>query len=428
MSRDQRVQDNWAMLYAQRLALKQQFALHVCFCLVPTFLQATIRAYRFMLKGLQECEQECKILNIQFHLLMGQAENVLPQFVEKNNIGTVVCDFAPLRVPRSWVENVAKKITTIPVVQVDAHNVVPCWKASPKLEYAARTIRNKLHQQMDEYFTEFPPLIKHPHSTKHPAEIIDWQKADDCLQVDRVVDEVDWAKPGYQGGIEQLESFINTRILHFALGRNDPNKGAISMLSPWLHYGQISPQRALLIISKLRSKYKDSCDSFIEETFVRRELSDNYCYYQENYDNLNGAWDWAKKTLNDHRNDKRTHLFTRDQFEYAQTYDDLWNASQVQMVKEGKLHGFLRMYWCKKILEWTKTPEEAIEIAIYLNDKYNLDGRDPNGYVGIMWSLCGIHDQGWRERPIFGKIRYMNYEGCKRKFDIKTFCEKYKSL
>jgi deoxyribodipyrimidine photo-lyase len=430
MSRDQRVQDNWAMLYAQRLALKQQLPLHVAFCLVPTFLVAPLRAYRFMLKGLREVEKECQQLNIIFHLLIGQAENVLPKFTENYQVGTIVTDFAPLRVPRQWVENVGKKITTIPIVQVDAHNVVPCWHASSKLEYAARTIRNKLHQNMNEFFTEYPPVIKHPHtsSSHHQVKPVDWQAADDSLQVDRTVNDVAWAVPGYTGGITQLESFINERVIHFAHGRNDPNKTALSNLSPWLHYGQISPQRALLIIAKLRSKYKDARDSFIEEAFVRRELADNFCYYQENYDNINGAWDWAKKTLNDHRNDKRTHVYTRDDLEYARTYDKLWNASQIQMIKEGKMHGFLRMYWAKKILEWTKTPEEALEIAIYLNDKYNLDGRDPNGYVGIMWSICGVHDQGWRERPVFGKIRYMNYEGCKRKFDVSRYENKYSSL
>ena len=191
-------------------------------------------------------------------------------------------------------------------------------------------------------------------------------------------------------------------MLHFALSRNDPNKSALSNLSPWFHYGQISPHRALLIIAKLRPKHKEACDSFIEEAFVRRELADNFCYYQNNCewheflvlpdrppldDNLSGAWEWAQKTLNDHRNDKRDHLYTRDELEFGRTYDKLWNASQIQMIKEGKMHGFLRMYWAKKILEWTKSPEEALEFAIYLNDKYNLDGRDPSGYVGVMWSM-----------------------------------------
>lgn len=299
MSRDQRVQDNWAMLYAQRLALKQQLPLHVAFCLVPTFLAAPLRVYRFMLNGLREVEKECRQLNIPFHLLTGLAENVLPKFVKTHHVGTIITDFSPLRVPQKWVENVGNKITQIPVVQVDAHNVVPCWHASNKLEYSARTIRNKLHQHMNEFFTEYPPVIKHPFTSEKSQEdeTVDWQAAEDSLQVDRTVGDVAGIVPGYTSGIAQLESFINERVVNFALGRNDPNKTAISNLSPWFHYGQISPQRALLIIAKLRPKYKDACDAFIEEAFVRRELGDNFCYYQPNYDNINGAWDWAQKNF-----------------------------------------------------------------------------------------------------------------------------------
>lgn len=216
-------------------------------------------------------------------------------------------------------------------------------------------------------------------------------------------------------------------------------------------------------------KYSESVAAFLEESIVRRELADNFCYYQENYDNLKGCYEWARKTLNDHKKDKRDHLYTLKQLEEAQTHDDLWNAAQLQMVNEGKMHGFLRycmsreplqhlsenpilldrMYWAKKILEWTESPERALEIAIYLNDRYELDGRDPSGYVGCMWSIGGIHDQGWAERKIFGKIRfiiqsfifclqdpplspcvtshrYMTYDGCKRKFDINAFIGQHK--
>ena len=140
---------------------------------------------------------------------------------------------------------------------------------------------------------------------------------------------------------------------------------------------------------------------------------------------MEGAADWARQTLNDHKNDERPALYNKYELEYAVTYDPLWNASQLQMIHQGKMHGFLRMYWCKKILEWTTSPQEAIEIAIYLNDKYSLDGRDPNGYAGILWSICGVHDQGWAERAVFGKIRYMNAAGCKRKFDVDQLINKY---
>jgi deoxyribodipyrimidine photo-lyase len=196
-------------------------------------------------------------------------------------------------------------------------------------------------------------------------------------------------------------------------------------MSPYFHFGHISVQRACLEVQKQKSKHKESVEAFLEEAIVRRELADNFCYYNKNYDNLNGATDWAKITLNAHRKDKRPYIYTRKELDEATTHDDLWNAAQLQLRKEGKMHGFLRMYWAKKILEWTETPEQGLEFAIYLNDRYNLDGRDPNGYVGCMWSVTGIHDQGWAERSVFGKIRYMNYEGCKRKFDIKAFIARY---
>lgn len=191
------------------------------------------------------------------------------------------------------------------------------------------------------------------------------------------------------------------------------------------YLGQIAVQRAILQVNKYKSKYKESVDAFNEEAIVRRELSDNFCFYNKNYDNLKGLADWASKTLNDHRKDKRPYVYTQQELDESKTHDDLWNAAQNQLRREGKMHGFLRMYWAKKILEWTPTPEEALRIAIYLNDRYNIDGRDPNGYVGCMWSIGGIHDQGWAERAVFGKIRYMNYEGCKRKFDINAFIVRY---
>ncbi|KAM8953084.1 deoxyribodipyrimidine photo-lyase-like [Pelodytes ibericus] len=422
MSRDQRVQDNWAFLYAQRLALKQKLPLHVTFCLVPKFLDATIRHYSFMLKGLQEVAEECNILNIPFHLLIGYAKDVLPTFVKEHSIGGVVTDFSPLRVPMQWVEDVSEKLPSdVPLVQVDAHNIVPCWIASNKQEYGARTIRRKIHDQLSQFLTEFPPLIKHPYTSKLEAEPTDWDKCYSSLEVDRTVKEVEWAKPGTTGGMAVLQEFLTEKLKHFNSDRNNPNRMALSNLSPWFHFGQISVQRAILEVQKHRSKYKDSVDSFVEEAVVRRELADNFCYYNKNYDKVEGAYDWAKNTLKDHAKDKRTHLYTLEKLETGKTHDPLWNAAQLQMVHEGKMHGFLRMYWAKKILEWTSSPEEALKFAIYLNDRFQLDGRDPNGYVGCMWSICGIHDQGWAERAVFGKIRYMNYQGCKRKFDVAEF-------
>ncbi|XP_077988196.1 deoxyribodipyrimidine photo-lyase-like [Glandiceps talaboti] len=428
MSRDQRVQDNWALLYAQRLAIKQKVPLHVCFCLVPKFLDATIRQYGFMLKGLQEVEQALNGLYINFHLLLGHASEVLPDFVKTYSIGGVVTDFSPLRVPSKWVKDVTDKLKdSVPFCQIDAHNVVPCWEASPKQEYSARTIRTKIQNQLSTYLTEFPPIIQHPYKFKSKAEPVDWEAAETSLEVDRTVAEVDWASPGTTAGLRMLESFCKHRLKYYNADRNNPNKTTLSNMSPWFHFGQVSVQRAMLEVKKYRSKYKESVEGYLEEGIIRRELADNFCYYNNKYDAVEGAYEWAKKTLKDHCGDKREYVYSKEKLETARTHDDLWNAAQLQMVNEGKMHGFLRMYWAKKILEWTESPEQALEIAIYLNDKYELDGRDPSGYVGCMWSICGIHDQGWAERVIFGKIRYMNYKGCKRKFDVAQFVRQYKA-
>jgi len=221
-----------------------------------------------------------------------------------------------------------------------------------------------------------------------------------------------------------LDSFFEERLSGYNEKRNDPNENVSSNLSPYLHFGQISAQRIALETYK-RKHNIETKDAFLEELIVRRELSDNFCFYNKNYDSFDGFPEWAKKTLNEHRKDKREFTYHLEQFEKAKTHDDLWNAAQIEMVKTGKMHGYMRMYWAKKILEWTETPEEALEYSIYLNDKYELDGRDPNGYTGCAWSIGGVHDRAWTERPVFGKIRYMNYNGAKRKFDVKRYIQKY---
>jgi len=223
--------------------------------------------------------------------------------------------------------------------------------------------------------------------------------------------------------LKHMRNFIANKLKDYDLNRNDPILNGQSNLSPYLHFGQISAQRvALEIINQPIDE--TSKNSFLEELIVRRELSDNFCHYNLNYDTTEAFPAWAKKSLENHIYDKREYIYTLEQFANALTHDDLWNAAQLEMVKYGKINGYLRMYWAKKILEWTESPEKAIEIAISLNDKYQLDGRDPNGYTGIAWSIGGLHDRPWNERPVFGKIRYMNYNGCKRKFNVAKYIEK----
>jgi len=433
MSRDQRVEDNWALLYAQQLAVQRKSHLFVVFCLVPKFLDATIRQFHFLLTGLKQVEAGLKAKKIPFFLQLGMAVEEVPKLCAKLKATTVVCDMSPLRVPLMWVKDVADKCGKkgIPVHQVDAHNIVPVWVASDKLEYAARTIRPKITKLLPEYLTDFPALASHKYPPAKSAwpRPVDWKAADKCLKVDRTVPVVESIVPGSCAAHQRLARFCKVEHLKlFATSRNDPTKEALSGLSPYLHFGQIGPQRCALAVQacgKASKSLKSVSDSFIEELVVRREVADNFCFYNPKYDSLQGCTDWAKITLSKHEKDKRAYIYSRKELDGGKTHDDLWNAAQLQMVREGKMHGFLRMYWAKKILEWSPSPKEALERAIYLNDRYQLDGRDPNGYVGCMWSIGGIHDMAWTERPIFGKIRFMNYEGCKRKFKVPEFVARY---
>jgi len=366
MSRDQRVDDNWALLYAQKLAKHRKAQLYVVFCLVPKFLDATIRQYGFMLAGLQEVEAGLHSKNVPFILKLGQAKDEVPKLCKQLKVTTLVCDMSPLRVPQQWSKDVAAQCAKQQIAchQVDAHNVVPVWLASDKLEYAARTIRPKITKLLPEFLTEIPKMPVHPHPPARSAwpSKVDWKAAEKSLIVDRSVPLVESIVPGARAA---------------------------------------------------------------QELVVRRELADNFCFYNDRYDQLEGCSEWAQVSLQKHAKDKREYVYSLDELQQGKTHDDLWNAAQLQMVREGKMHGFLRMYWAKKILEWSPTPKEALRRAIYLNDRYELDGRDPNGYVGCMWSIGGIHDMGWTERPIFGKIRFMNYAGCKRKFNIPSLVARY---
>ncbi|MDH5203855.1 MAG: deoxyribodipyrimidine photo-lyase [Nitrospirota bacterium] len=426
MSRDQRVKDNWALLFAQELALQQNTSLVVVFCLVPKFLGATMRQYGFMVKGLQEVEKSLTEKHIPFFLLTGHPEEEVPNFINNYHAGTLITDFNPLRIKREWEESVARKID-IPIYQVDTHNIVPCWIASSKQEYGAYTLRPKLHRALPEFLDDFQELNKHSYPWKGHVTEIDWVESLKTPNVDLHVPEVSWIKPGEKAAQQAMRKFLENKLLRYVEQRNDPSKDGQSNLSPYLHFGQISAQRVALEVLKTEAPKKFR-EAFLEELIIRRELSDNFCLYNMNYDNFKGFPEWAKKTLNAHRKDRKPYIYTIKQFESARTHDDLWNAAQTEMIKRGKMHGYMRMYWAKKILEWTESPERAQEIAIYLNDRYELDGRDPNGYVGIAWSIGGVHDRAWNERPVFGKIRYMSYNGCKSKFDVKKYIEYVQSI
>jgi len=425
MDRDQRIDDNWALFYAQRRAMEKKVPVCVVVCISPDFTY-TLRHFDFMLRGLKDTELMFIDKNIHFYILKGRIWDSIPQFIREINAGGLIADFSPLRQKKEIKKRVAENID-IPFYEVDTHNIVPCWIASTKQEYAAYTFRPKIKRLLRGFLGVMPKLKKHPYTLDGSFQENNWEELINQQNIDRRISVVDTFIPGSRAAFETLSLFIKENLRHYDKYRNDPLANCLSNLSPYLHFGHISPQRVALEVIKSNapsgSKY-----AFLEELIVRRELSDNFCFYNDAYDNFNGFPEWAQKTLDKHKNDRREYLYSVKEFDKALTHDELWNAAQIEMLKTGKMHGYMRMYWAKKILEWTESTEEALEIAIYLNDLYSLDGCDPNGYTGIAWSIGGVHDRAWNEREVFGKVRYMSYGGCKSKFDIKKYIEKIKSL
>ncbi|MCF8346481.1 MAG: deoxyribodipyrimidine photo-lyase [Bacteroidales bacterium] len=425
MGREQRVCDNPGLLYAQQIAAELQSRFAVVFTLTTDFLGATLRQYDFMVRGLHKVALGLKGKNIPFYLLQGDPPAVLNAFLDEHGARTVVVDFDPLRIRRAWQSKVAEN-PRIKMVEVDGHNIVPARFVSDKVEYGAYTLRPKIHRLAGTFLEELPLLKSQPHRQEMP----DVFSPEDILRTaapDRSVKPVTWLQPGEKAALAVMHDFIDNRLASYDSQRNDPNVKGGSDLSPYLHFGQIS---SLRIVMEVMRKHPDDAGrkAFLEELIVRKELSDNFCHYHTDYDNPGGFHPWAQKTHREHAGDDREYLYALREFENGETADPLWNAAQLEMVSRGKMHGYMRMYWAKKILEWTENVSRAMEVAIYLNDKYQLDGRDPNGYAGIAWSIGGVHDRAWTERPVFGKIRYMNYNGCKRKFDVKEYIRKFRTV
>ena len=422
MSREQRVSDNWGLMHAQKLALERQQPLAVAFTLADTFLGAGVRQYGFMLRGLEQVAARLAELNIPFFLLRGDPPAEMCRFVRTHAAGTVITDFDPLRIKRQWREQAARD-SGCTLIEVDGHNIVPCRFVSQKQEFGAYTLRPKLHRLLPEFLTGFPRLGASPYDFPAPATVFTADSLIDSLPLDRRAGEVP-LPCGEAAAHERLHDFIAGGLQQYDTLRNDPNADGQSGLSPYLHFGQISPQRVALEVARAAGGTV-SGDAFLEELIVRRELSDNFCWYNSGYDAVDGFPEWSRKTHAAHRHERRSHLYTAEEFDRAATHDQLWNAAQNEMVTTGRMHGYLRMYWAKKILEWSPAPEEAMAVAITLNDRWQLDGRDPNGYAGIAWSIGGVHDRAWGERPVYGKIRYMNDTGCKRKFNVEQYIRRF---
>ncbi len=508
MSRDQRVQDNHALLCAQKHALVKNLPLAVVFCLQPKSGVRAREHYRFLLEGLKDVEADLAKFNIPFMMLIGDGFERLSGMIHHVQPTAVYFDFNPLKGPKNLQQKLCK-VSPCNMYVVDTHNAVPLWITSDKSEVGARTIRTKIHKKLEEYLIEPEKPVKHP---------VDWpgvvKTIDDLKEmITEVLSGVSSSgikinfQSGEQHALKALDKFIKNDLSTYSLNRNDPSLDSQSGLSPYLHFGQISSLRVALSLREEALKMGDDLhllssskmpkpedytnivlqgiNSLVEEVIVRKELSDNFCYYNDNYDSISSAPGWAIKSLELHKNDPREFLYSLQELEQAQTHDFAWNSAQKQMTKTGKMHGYMRMYWAKKVLEWSPSrtdvsgildsflPENdmgstgrtatcsfsdketanntqlisplnadipkssipnlellygaewAIEVLKYLNDHYSIDGGDPNGYVGIMWSVAGVHDRPWSDREIFGVIRYMNYGGLKRKFDIESYINQW---
>jgi deoxyribodipyrimidine photo-lyase len=427
MQASQRAECNHALEAAVDRANERRLPVIVAFGLTDKFPEANLRHYAFMLEGLEAVRGALARRGIRFVLVRESPELAAAKLAEEAAL--VVADRGYLRIQRQWRNHVAKNAPCA-VLQVEADAVVPVETASPKEEYTAGTLRPKLLRILGDYLT---PLKERPVRKDSLSLRIDADDEGDRqallarLKVDRTVPPVKTVRGGTDRANALLGEFIATKLRRYDELRSDPGLDFSSGLSPYLHFGQISPLVVALRVQAAKGVPAAARNSFLEELIVRRELSMNFVFYNERYDEYGSLPDWARKTLAGHAGDRRAYLYSPAQWERAETHDPYWNAAQKEMVLTGRMHNYMRMYWGKKILEWSATPEEAFRTALWLNNRYELDGRDPNGFAGVAWCF-GKHDRAWFERKVFGKVRYMNDAGLKRKFDMDSYLKKVDSL
>ncbi len=420
MQAAQRADWNHALDYAIQTANQRRKPLLAVFVLTA-YPQANLRHYQFMLEGLVQTQALLDKRGITLNVIAGNPEGVIARLAK--NADTVITDDGYLRIQRQWRNSIAAAIDC-PLVEIVTNVVVPVETASDKENFSAGTLRPRIHRQLAEFLV---PMKKENLNSRLCGN--DILEDSICLDdIDAVLKKmnIDRSVPpsrSFRGGTaeaqKRLKAFIAGKLDLYSQNRGDPALDIQSHLSPYLHFGQISPLQIALEAAQTDSPGKEA---FLEELIIRRELAFNFVWYNPRYDQYEGLPHWALRTLNFHAKDKRPYRYTLEQMETAQTHDPAWNAAQMEMVITGKMHNYMRMYWGKKILEWTKSPKDAFEQMLHLNNKYELDGRDPNSFAGVAWCL-GKHDRAWAERPVFGKIRYMNAAGLKRKFDIQAYID-----
>ncbi len=417
MQQSQRTHFNHALEYAIRKANELQKPLLVFFGITDQFPEANLRHYHFMIQGLKVIDKNLKKRNIKFIVSIEHPVDGITKLAK--NACLIIVDRGYLHIQKQWRKKVSEKIEC-PLIQIESDVIVPVETASEKEEYAAYTFRPKIHNHLNKFLTHLEEVAIKQSSLDFDFKTLDFSTSEKIitqLDLDSTVSPVSSFIGGEDEAKKRLEYFLTHNISSYEEKRNEPSLKVTSQLSPYLHFGHISPVYIALEVKKRAEKY---ADVFLEELIVRRELSMNFVHHNQSYDSLSCLPEWALETLQEHESDKRDYLYSKEELERASTHDPYWNAAQKELRIRGKMHGYMRMYWGKKIIEWTESPSQAFELSLYLNNKYELDGRDPNGFAGVAWCF-GKHDRAWMERPIFGKIRYMNSRGLEHKINIKDY-------
>ncbi len=424
MQQSQRAHDNPALEYAIRQANRLELPVLVVFGLTDTYPQANARHYRFMLEGLAETSRTLAGRRIRLVVRRGEPPEVVRELAPK--AAMVVCDVGYTRIQRQWRREVARA-AGCRVVAVEGDVVVPVTLVSAKAEYAARTIRPRINRHLEDFLVPCPRYRPKHDSRNLEIRGLDLDHLDGLLtglEIDCSVAPVpQFFKGGPREANRRLRNFIRRKLHRYEAHRNQPQNDDVSCMSPYLHFGQISPVIVALAVRDASQGQGIDRAAYLEELIVRRELAANFVHYTEAYDQYEGLPGWARKTLEEHARDKRPRIYRREALEAGETHDLYWNAAMAEMRHTGYMHNYMRMYWGKKILEWSPTPRQAFDTALAINNKYFLDGRDPNSFAGVGW-VFGLHDRAWFERPIFGKVRYMAASGLERKCDIRAYVHK----
>lgn len=420
MQAAQRAEYNHALQFAIEKANEKTLPLLVYFGITDAYPEANLRHYRFMLEGIRELQSKLGKKGIK--LIVRKEEPSKGAVGLSQRAAFVVFDRGYARIQKHWRKAALDDIEC-PVAQAETETVVPLEAASCKEEYSAATLRPKINKLRNDFLAPLLEKEVKRSSLDFHVESLDLSDIDAVLEsmdIDKTVCASSIFRGGEGEAARRLDRFLETKLEFYDELRNEPSEDFTSGLSPYLHFGQIS---SVDIALKALERKPEFAEPFLEELIVRRELAANFVNYNPDYDSFSCLGEWAVKTLKEHSGDKREYIYSIEEFEKALTHDPYWNAAQNEMLATGKMHGYMRMYWGKKIIEWTKAPEDAFKTALFLNNKYELDGRDPNGFAGVAWCF-GKHDRPWKERPVFGKVRYMNDKGLERKFDMKKYLKK----